>query len=664
MPQSLRAPAADRAATPPERPRDAGGPSRARASASLALAALGIVFGDIGTSPLYALKACFSPEYGLAPTPANVLGVLSLIVWALTLVVSVKYIAFIMRADNCGEGGILALLALVRGPPDVAKPDGTPGAAATPPPPGAGRRSATLVALGLFGAALLYGDGVITPAISVLSAVEGLEVATPVLARVVVPLAVILLVALFLVQRQGTGRVGRVFGPVMLLWFVIIGTLGVREIGARPGVLRALDPLHGARFLAAHGARGALVLGAVVLAVTGAEALYADMGHFGRRPIRLAWFALVFPMLLLNYFGQGALLLRDPAAAANPFYLLAPPAMLYPLVVLATVATVIASQALISGAFSLTQQAMQLGYAPRLRVLHTSARVAGQIYVPTVNGALMVGCVLLVLGFRSSDRLSAAYGIAVTGTMVITTVLFYVVARTRWGWPRLVAGAVVALFIAVDGAFLLTNLVKIAHGGWVPLAIAALVFTLLTTWERGRLELLARRRAAGRPFEAFVAELEASLVARVPGTAVFLTGQSKGAPPVLLRYIAHTRTLQDTAVLLSVLSTDRPAMADDERVTVDRLPLGFVRITARYGFMELPRIDEALLASHATGVVLDPRETSYVVARERVVPDGPARMARWRKQLFALVQRNAHSAPDFFALPPDRVVELGAQVPL
>ena len=617
--------------------------------ALLSLTALGVVYGDIGTSPLYALKACFSPAYGLQPTPGNVYGLLSLIVWSLTLVVSVKYIVFIMRADNHGEGGILALLALIR--QQRAR-------LATR------RRMPLFVALGLIGAALLYGDGVITPAISVLSAVEGLKIAAPALGHVVLPSSCAILVLLFVIQRRGTARVGGIFGPLMLVWFIVIGVLGAAEVARTPAVLLALNPWHGLTFLAEHGTRGLLALGAVVLAVTGAEALYADMGHFGTRPIRVAWFALVFPALLLNYFGQGALLLRSPAAVANPFYLMAPAVFLYPLVLLATLATIVASQALISGAFSLTQQAMQLGYAPRMRVVHTSAVEAGQIYIPTVNTALMVACLCLVVGFRSSDRLAAAYGIAVTGTMAITSVLFYVIARSYWHWSPARAGALTALFLAVDLAFLGTNLLKVVEGGWVPVAIAAGVYTLLSTWGVGRRSLLEIRRKATLPLEVLVRHLEADLVARVPGTAVFLTGHARGAPDVLLLLLKHMKALQREVVLLSLAPVDVPEVPVAERVSVERLPHGFARLRVRTGFMQTPRPDDVLASVRPEGIATSPSETTYFLAREHLLPTGSARMARWRKRLFIFMARNAHPAADFFDLPLNRVVELGLQVEL
>jgi KUP system potassium uptake protein len=623
----------------------------------LSIVALGVVFGDIGTSPLYAFKAYFAAGYGLAPTPDVVAGLLSLIVWTLTLTVSVKYIAVIMRADNEGEGGILALLALVL--PREGGPD--------EPPPTPARTTAFrhLAALGLFGAALLYGDGVITPAISVLSAVEGLTVATSRLASAVVPLAVVLLVALFMLQRRGTTVIGKLFGPVMVAWFVIIGALGGAEVVRAPSILRALDPRHGLRFLVAHGVGGVLVLGAVVLAVTGAEALYADMGHFGKRPIRFAWFALVFPALLLNYFGQGALLLRDERAVANPFYHLAPAVMLYPLVTLATAATVIASQALISGAFSLTQQAIHLGYSPRLRVLHTSAVESGQIYIPAVNAALAVLSLALVLGFRSAEALGAAYGIAVTGTMAVTTLLFYVLARTRWGWSLWRAGSVAGAFLVVDGVFFAANVVKIARGGWVPIVIGVVVFTLMTTWHAGRSLLIALRGADALPLDQLFESLNHRHLTRIPGAGVYLTADRGGTPRIVLHHIKHEQVLPEIVVLLCVEYVRAPAVAEVKRIAVETHEHGFITVVASFGFLESPLIGRVLehpalapLIARANGQV------TYYVAHERVLTSGHSVMPLWRKRLFAFLARNAHPATDFFGIPPNATIELGAQIEL
>jgi KUP system potassium uptake protein len=613
----------------------------------LTLTALGVVYGDIGTSPLYALRECFKAEYGIAPTHENIVGVLSLITWSLILVISVKYIVFILRADNRGEGGILALLALLlqqkRREEDR-------------------RRRVVLVALGLFGAALLYGDGVITPAISVLGAMEGLEVSAPALGRVVVPISLVILFALFMVQRFGSARVGAAFGPMMLLWFVTIGTLGLHSVLQAPEVLAALNPWHGLQFFGAHGLAGFLTLGAVVLVVTGGEALYADMGHFGKRPIRIAWFAMVLPALLFNYFGQGALLLRDPSAASNPFYLLAPPAFQWPLLVIATAAAIVASQALISGAFSLTQQSVQLGYSPRMQIIHTSKVEAGQIYIPEVNKALMVGCLLLVLFFKNSSALSAAYGIAVTGTMAITSLLFAVVARSRWGWSRLHVYSLVAGFLIIDVAFLAANIVKIEHGGWVPLAMAMGVYVLMSTWKRGRMQLGAIQEAGALPLDLFLKGLERNQPVRVKGTAVFMTSSIEGVPVVLLHHLKHNKTLHETVVLLSVTTRGIPEVPPERGLAIERLGHGFVRVVATFGFMQSPNIPELLTRAAAQGVPFPPMDTSYYLGRERLVLTGHAKMSRWRKKLFALMSRNARSATEFFQIPPNRVIELGAQI--
>jgi KUP system potassium uptake protein len=611
-----------------------------RRLAILSLTALGVVYGDIGTSPLYAFRACFSPVVGLPRDPTTVYGVLSLIVWSLILIVTVKYVLVIMRLDNRGEGGIVALLALL---PQK-------------------RRRGLIVALGLFGAALLYGDGIITPAISVLSAVEGLEIAVPELSHLVVPATLAILLLLFVCQRYGTTRVGEVFGPIMLVWFATIGTLGGVEITRSPAVLLALNPWYGFELFARHGTAGFLILGAVVLAVTGAEALYADMGHFGRRPIRLAWFVVVLPALMLNYFGQGALVLRQPETIVNPFYLLAPAVLLYPLLVLSTLATVVASQALISGAFSLTHQCVQLRYSPRVSIVHTSRSEAGQIYIPAVNTALMIGCLLLVIAFRSSTALGAAYGVAVTGTMAITTVLFGVLARHRWRWPAWRIVAVAGGFLLIDLAFAAANLTKIHQGGWVPLAIAAGLFLLMTTWNRGT-ELLSRWLSeATVPFESFLEEVEQLKPPRVPGTAVFLTTHVEGAPLVLQLHLRHNKALHEEVILLAIMTEQVPEVEESQRVSVEDLPLGLYRVWAHYGFMERPDVEPILVHCRAAGIRAEEGETTFYLGRTRLLPTGPARMMRWRKRLFSLMARNASSAADFFRLPPDRVVELGARV--
>jgi len=629
----------------------------------LSLTALGIVYGDIGTSPLYALQQCFmAKEHAVAVTTANVYGVLSLIVWLLILVVAIKYIVFIMRADNRGEGGILALMALIL-QQERRRTDS--------------KRRFILVSLGLFGAALLYGDGIITPAISVLSAVEGLRVATPAFERYIVPLSMVVLFALFMVQRLGTGRVGTAFGPIMALWFVTIAALGVREIVKEPRILLALNPWHGVVFFSANGKVGFLALGAVVLAVTGAEALYADMGHFGKRPIRLAWFTLVLPALLLNYMGQGALILRDPQAASNPFYLLAPHFLLIPLVVLATLAAVIASQALISGAFSLTQQAVQLGYSPRVTILHTSRSEAGQIFIPEVSQLLMVGCLLLVISFRSSERLGAAYGIAVTGTMAITSILFGVVTRSRWNWSLGHIIPITLVFLAIDLSLFSANVIKIEYGGWVPIVIAIGVFTLMSTWKKGRTLLNQALHAGALPLDLFLGDVGRRKPMRVPGTAVFMTSSNDGVPVVLLHHLKHNKVLHEQVILMSVVTQEIPEIKSVERVSVEKLEHGFYRITARYGFMETPNVPEILQRARETGVKAKQNETTFYLGRERIIiADGEQkpgtrrapdtahlpRMATWRKKLFVVMSRNARSATEFFGIPPNRVVELGAQV--
>jgi KUP system potassium uptake protein len=527
-----------------------------------------------------------------------------------------------------------------------------------------GRARPVLVVLGVFGAALLYGDGVITPAISVLSAVEGLSVATTAFERFVLPITVVILVGLFVVQRHGTSDIGAIFGPFMAVWFVTIGLLGVHEMLANPSVLQALNPVHAAAFFVDNGVHGYLVLGSVFLVVTGGEALYADMGHFGYRPIRLAWFALVLPGLLLNYFGQGALLLRDASAARNPFYLLAPDWALYPLVALATGATVIASQALISGAYSLTQQAIQLGYSPRLEVVHTSAEEKGQVYLPGVNRVLLVGVVVLVLGFRSSSALAAAYGIAVTATMAITTVLSYVVARELWGVRRLFALPVAATFLAIDLSFFGANIVKVDDGGWFPLVLGASLFTLMTTWKRGREILAAKLRQATLSLEELLDSFGDNAPHRVPGTAIFMTGNPEGVPSALLHNLKHNKVLHEQTVLLTIVPEDVPHVPAEERLEVENLPQGLKRVTARYGFMENPSIPDILRRMREQGLQFQLMATSFFLGRETLIPTKKPGMALWREALFSWMSKNARSATAFFRIPPNRVVELGTQVEL
>ncbi|HMX16660.1 MAG TPA: potassium transporter Kup [Rhodocyclaceae bacterium] len=611
----------------------------------LALAALGVVYGDIGTSPLYAIKEVFGGAHHPVPiTPENVLGILSVIFWSLMVVVSLKYVAFIMRANNKGEGGIMALMAL-----------------AMRPLPESSRRRRVVLVMGLFGAALFYGDGVITPAISVLSAVEGLEVATPAFKPYVLPISLAILVGLFAVQRRGTAAVGVLFGPVMVLWFLTLAVLGVRGIADNPSVLAALDPAHGLHFFLANPQLGFLSLGATVLALTGAEALYADMGHFGRRPIQYAWFGLVLPSLLLNYFGQGALLLQDPKAIENPFYLLAPGVLLLPMVALATVATVIASQAVISGAFSITQQAIQLGFAPRMEIAHTSDRQIGQIYLPGINWSLLAAVVALVVGFGSSSALAAAYGIAVTGTMFITDVLAYVVARHLWGWSAWRAFLGALPFALIDLCFFSANSVKLHDGGWFPLVFGLGVYLLLSTWKSGR-DLLRRRLAAdAMDLEGFVAHMDGS-VTRVPGTAVFLAQNLDTVPNAMLHSLKHYKALHERNVIVSVAIMDVPRFADSKRVSVLRMDNGFWQVKVYYGFMEHPDIPAALEWCAEDGLDLEAMDTSYFLGRETLIPRFGSEMHFWREKIFVAMFRNAGSAASFFGLPPNRVVELGTQV--
>ena len=616
----------------------------------LTLTALGVVYGDIGTSPLYAMRECFFGSHPVPPTHENVLGVLSLIIYALVLVISVKYVGIVMRADNQGEGGILALTALV---PGLRRERGVSARLAEGRP--------ILIALGIFGTSLLYGDGMITPAISVLSAVEGLEVVTPLFRPYVVPVTVVILVVLFVIQKYGTHRVGRLFGPIVIVWFVTIAMLGVVWIVREPLVLGAIDPRHAITFFGNNGLTGFAVLGAVFLVVTGGEALYADMGHFGKEPIRLAWFALVLPSLLLNYLGQGALLLLD-AKATHPFFQLAPTWALLPLVVVATVAAIIASQALISGAFSITRQAMQLGLAPRLDVEHTSAHEIGQIYVPQVNWALMFATVFVVIGFGSSSDLAAAYGIAVTLTMVITVLLLYVVMTERWKWPIPVAASVMALFLVIDGAFFGANALKVLQGGWVTLAVAAAIFVLMTTWKTGRRLVAERLTARAIPLDEFMATVEKVQPIRVPGTAVFMTAQPTGTPPALAHNLRYNKVLHEHVIVLTVATEQVPHVPLNDRVTVQPLGLSLFNVRVHYGFMDDPNVPDALLRAREQGLPIDLDDTTYFLGRETIIVTPGQGMATWREKLFVLMARNAVRATAFFRLPPERVVELGVQV--
>lgn len=606
------------------------------------MGAIGVVYGDIGTSPLYTLSVCFSIT-NLATTAANILGILSLIFWAILLVVTIKYVAFILRADNNGEGGIMVLMALARRYLN-------------------GSAKKRIVILGLFGSALFYGDAIITPAVSVLSAAEGLKVLSPAMAEFVLPMAVAVLVGLFLLQRFGTASVGRLFGPVMVVWFIVIGLLGLHSIMQAPQVLAALNPWYGLRFIAAHGYGAFLTLGAVVLALTGGEALYADMGHFGRKPIQRAWFCLVLPALLLNYFGQGALLFRQPSAISNPFFMLAPKWALLPLIVLATMATVIASQAVISGAFSLTRQAIQLGYCPRMSILHTSAREIGQIYLPFVNWALLVAVLVVTVSFGSSDSLAAAYGIAVTGTMVITTLLFFVVARINWRWPLPLAAAITAVFLVIDSTFFCANLLKLLHGGWLPLTIGLIVFLVMNTWKLGRELLFERIHEHALPLDSFIENIEHYPPTRVQGTAVFLTGTTHGVPHAMLHNLKHNKVLHERVVLMTISTGDVPYVS--ERVEIKQLSNSFWRVVAHYGFMETPDIDDIVEAGKTCGLEFDLMDTSFFLSRETLISTDRPGMARWREKLFLWMSKNALRATDFFQIPTNRVVELGAQIEL
>jgi KUP system potassium uptake protein len=628
----------------------------------LALGALGVVYGDIGTSPLYAFKECFFGPHPFAVTTTNVLGILSLIFWSLNFVVTFKYLSMVMRADNRGEGGILALLALVR-------PSG--------PLTSKGR---LLIATGLFGSALLYGDGIITPAISVLGAIEGLSVATPALERWVVPISFIIILALFAFQRFGTARVGAVFGPVTAVWFICIALLGILGISKEPGVLRALDPRWAVEFFTREGLTGITVLAAVILVVTGGEALYADMGHFGRRPIRLAWFVVVLPALMLNYFGQGALLLNNPSAARNPFYALVPSWALYPMVGVATAAAVVASQALISGAFSLTRQAVQLGYSPRMKIIHTSSSTIGQIYIPTVNNLMMIACLGLVVAFQSASALALTYGVALSGTMTITTILFAIVMRQRWGWSPWKVAAITTLFLTVDLAFVAANMLKVPLGGWFPLLVAGVVYILMSTWKKGRVRLSGLVRENTLPMDLFLSDIRRHQPHRVPGTAVFMTSDPEGAPPVLLHHLKHNKVLHEKVMVMSVHTEEIPQVSEHERVKCRELGEGFYQVVAHYGFMETPDVPEVLRAlgrneGDGKPVTVTLASTTFYLGRETLIatpnpkrtpggngaPEG-RRMGRWRKKLFILMTRNAQSATAYFGLPPNRVVELGAQI--
>jgi KUP system potassium uptake protein len=607
----------------------------------LSLLALGIVYGDIGTSPLYAISECFGENGVPAARAGNVLGVLSLITWSLILAVSVKYLGFVLRADNRGEGGILALSALVaptRGP----------------------RLRRVLTVIGLIGGAFLFSDGIITPAISILSAIEGLKVSQPGVGPYVMPITLVIIVLLFLFQSRGTAGVGAVFGPVTALYFTVIATLGVRSIAQDPAVLAAIDPGHALRFLADNGWQGYATIGSVFLVVTGGEALYADLGHFGRRPIRLAWFLVVLPALLMNYYGQGALLLRNPSVT-NVYYQLAPAWMQLPLVALSAAAAVIASQAVISGVFSLTAQAIQLGYWPRMAITHTSATAIGQIYLPGVNWALMLACIGLVIGFGSSSNLAAAYGVAIAITMVVTTILFFFAARHVWRWPLAAALGLTGMFLLIDLTFLGSTLGKIANGGWFPLAVTAIIYVLMSTWHLGRGRLGQRLQAQALPLTTFLADAQTSRPARVAGTAVFMAGNPSATPSSLLHNLKHNKVLHERVIILNVLTRTAPYVADEDRSTVVDQGQGFISLTLRFGFKEDPDVPAAL-AAIPLGFAWKPMETSYFLGRETLRVSGSSGMARWRSRLFASMSSNALNAVAFFSLPANRVVELGMHV--
>lgn len=613
--------------------------------AGLTLAAIGIVYGDIGTSPLYSLKTVFDPTHGLALNPVNLLGVVSLIFWGLTIIVSLKYVTLVLRADNHGEGGIMALMALALGAI-----------------PGRARLCHTLLPIGVFGAALFYGDSVITPAISVLSAVEGLEVATPALTPYIVPLTVLILVSLYALQRHGTAGIGRWFGPLMLVWFLVLAGMGVLNIARSPGILAALNPWHALGFLAENRTVAFIALGAIVLAFTGAEALYADMGHFGKKPIRLAWFGVAFPALALNYLGQGGLLLAHPEAIANPFYQQLGSWSVYPLVVLSTTATVIASQATISGTFSMTKQAIALGFLPRMKIMHTSEHEIGQIYIPAVNWGQLAAVLLAVIGFGSSDNLAAAYGIAVTATMLATTVLTFFVIRYRWHLNLLLCLAATGFFLLIDAAFFSANVLKLMHGGWFPLLLGSLLFTLMLTWKRGRQLVFENLQKHAIPLDAFLQSLFIAPPVRVPGTAVFLRGESDGVPHAMLHNLSHNKVLHERVVFLTAHTLDEPWVAPGAQVDVVPLGHSCYQVNVRFGFKDEPDIPRVLALCAAQGLVIDMMQTSFFVARQTIISTPGAGMAPWREHVFVTMSRNARDAADYFHIPTNRVIELGTQV--
>jgi KUP system potassium uptake protein len=613
----------------------------------LSLTALGVVFGDIGTSPLYAIRECFHGEYGIAATNGNILGVLSLMFWALVMIVCFKYLTFVLRADNNGEGGVIALTALLKRV-NIKK-----------------ARGLGFIGLGLFAACLLYGDGMITPAISVLSAVEGIRIITPVFKPYIIPLTIIILAGLFFLQHRGTARVGSLFGPIILIWFFAVALLGTVQIVQNPKVLFAVFPWYGMTFLVQNRLHGFVVLGAVFLVVTGAEALYADMGHFGKRPIRLTWFYLVFPALLLNYFGQGAHLMLKPDESSHPFYSLVPAWALIPMVLLATAATIIASQAVITGAFSLTRQAIQLGYLPRLRVSHTSAAYIGQIYIAPVNWLLMTCTIGLVIGFQSSSNLAAAYGVAVTSTMLITTTLFFMVTRHRWGWGRMKAGALACIFFMVDIPFFCANISKILHGAWFPLVIGAAIFTLMLTWEKGR-NILAREVLSFSPsIDDFKKSIEENPPQRVKGQAIFLSGNPDRIPRAVIQNINHNKTLHSDIVILNFRTEDVPRVSNFDKIEAEKLSGGFYRIIVHHGFMETQnKIENIIALAREKGVEIESETASFFLGREKLVLGSKPKMSRWRSNLFIFLSRNSMDASSFFEIPSNQVIEVGVQFEL
>jgi len=615
--------------------------------AKMSLAALGIVFGDISTSPSYAIRECFHGEYGIAPTHDNITGVLSLMFWALVMIVSMKYLIFVFRADNNGEGGVIALTALIRG--KIKRPS-------------MGSGTLGVVALGLFAACLLYGDGMITPAISVLSAVEGIGIVTPMFESYVIPLTIAILFGLFLIQRHGTARVGGLFGPVILIWLSFLGITGGIQVLQEPRILTAVFPWHAFQFLLLNKIHGFMVLGAVFLVVTGTEALYADMGHFGKRPIRLTWFAIVFPTLILNYFGQGALLLGNPEAAGHPFYAMVPSWAMWPTVLLATLATIIASQAVISGAFSLTRQAIQLGYLPRLKIQHTSAAQIGQIYIAPVNWMLMACTIALVIGFQSSSKLAAAYGVAVTSTMLITTTLFFIVARKHWQWSLFWAALLAAIFFLVDMPFFLANISKVLHGAWFPLVIGGVFFTVMQTWDKGRRILAEQLYGVMPPVHQFIVDLASNAPTRIDSQAVFLSGAPFRVPMALAKNVKHNRIIHSRTVLLHFQVADIPRVPSLEKIKTEKLGSGFYRIIARYGFMEDPQLENALTLAGGQGLELDLNTLSFYLGREKLVAGKNRKMMRWRTYMFIFLSRNAADAGSFFSLPADKVIEIGVQL--